>query len=237
MILPSFHWSKHINCWKQRYLWVWRIAILASNFFSFFFFLLFNWVLSFCRLFVSLSQVLLEFCAFMQLCAVSFFSEFSPCPLVCYISVGNSLIYTCLFLREVIVWSVFPVSALCPAEDLPKIIMFIVPDRGQRGWQQWRTLPPPFPSPTLRLAVWIGKLVAWEIWARFVRVDISLAMRARPRLGGGDSSVVRAPDSWLKGRGFESLLERRENFLLQGRLSVLTLILVSVPPPCYHSST
>ena len=39
--------------------------------------------------------------------------------------------------------------------------------------------------------------------------------------GGGDSSVVRAPDSWLKGRGFESLLERRENFLLQGRLSVL----------------
>ena len=33
------------------------------------------------------------------------------------------------------------------------------------------------------------------------------------------------------------LLERRENFLLQGRLSVLTLISVSVPPPCYHSST
>ncbi len=57
------------------------------------------------------------------------------------------------------------------------------------------------------------------------------------RTGGGDSSVVRAPDSWLKGRGFESLLERRENFLLQGRLSVLTLISVSVPPPCYHSST
>ena len=47
---------------------------------------------------------------------------------------------------------------------------------------------------------------------------------------GGDGSVVRAPDSWLKGRGFESLLERRENFLLQGRLSVLTLISVSVPP-------
>ena len=54
---------------------------------------------------------------------------------------------------------------------------------------------------------------------------------------GRDSSVVRAPDSLLKGRGFESLLERRENFLLQGRLSVLTLISVSVPPPCYHSST
>ena len=40
-------------------------------------------------------------------------------------------------------------------------------------------------------------------------------------LGGGDSSVVRAPDSWLKGRGFESLLERRENFLLQH--TILTL--------------
>ena len=39
----------------------------------------------------------------------------------------------------------------------------------------------------------------------------------------GDGSVVRAPDSRLKGRGFESLQERRENFLLQGRLSVLTL--------------
>ena len=55
--------------------------------------------------------------------------------------------------------------------------------------------------------------------------------------GTGDSSVVRAPDSRSKGRGFESLLERRENFLLQGQLSVLTLISVSVPPPCYRSST
>ena len=54
---------------------------------------------------------------------------------------------------------------------------------------------------------------------------------------GRDSSVVRAPNSWLKGRGFESPQERRENFLLQGRLSVLTLISVSVPPPCYRSST
>ena len=44
-------------------------------------------------------------------------------------------------------------------------------------------------------------------------------------------SVVRAPDSWSKGRGFESLQEWRENFLLQGQLSVLTVISVSVPPP------
>ena len=65
----------------------------------------------------------------------------------------------------------------------------------------------------------------------FIRRDRSF------HLGSGDSSVVRAPDSWLKGRGFESLQERRENFLLQGQLSVLTLISVSVPPPCYRSST
>ena len=51
---------------------------------------------------------------------------------------------------------------------------------------------------------------------------------------GGDSSVLRALDSWLKGRWFESLQERRENFL---QLSVLTHISVSVPPLCYRSST
>ena len=53
--------------------------------------------------------------------------------------------------------------------------------------------------------------------------------------GNGDSSVVRVPDSRSKGRGFESLQERLENFLLQGQHSVLTLISVSVPPPCYRN--
>ena len=48
---------------------------------------------------------------------------------------------------------------------------------------------------------------------------------------GGDSSEVRALDSWLKGCGFESLWERQEKFLLQGQLSVLFPISVSVPPP------
>ena len=52
-------------------------------------------------------------------------------------------------------------------------------------------------------------------------------------LGSGDSSVVRAPNSWLKGHRFESW---QENFPLQN-LFVLFLILVYVSPPCCHSST
>ena len=41
--------------------------------------------------------------------------------------------------------------------------------------------------------------------------------------GSRDSSVVRAPDLWLKGHnhGFEFLQEWQENFLLQGKLSVV----------------
>ena len=34
--------------------------------------------------------------------------------------------------------------------------------------------------------------------------------------GSGNTSVVGAPDSWLKGRGFESLRERRENSFFSG---------------------
>ena len=44
---------------------------------------------------------------------------------------------------------------------------------------------------------------------------------------GGDSSVVRAPDSWLKGRGFESLLERLENFF--SRVDFLCWLLFRYP--------
>ena len=55
--------------------------------------------------------------------------------------------------------------------------------------------------------------------------------------GERDSSVVRALDSWLKGCGFESLQEQWENVILQGWLSALTFISVSLPPPCYCSST
>ena len=39
-----------------------------------------------------------------------------------------------------------------------------------------------------------------------------------------ESSVVRAPDLWLKGHWFESLQEQWENFLLQGRLSLCWLL-------------
>ena len=40
----------------------------------------------------------------------------------------------------------------------------------------------------------------------------------------------------MKGLGFESRQEWRENGFLQGQFSVLTLISVSVPTPCYCSS-
>ena len=42
--------------------------------------------------------------------------------------------------------------------------------------------------------------------------------------GSWDSSLVRAPDSRWTGCEFESRQERRENFLLQSQLCVLTLI-------------
>ena len=50
-------------------------------------------------------------------------------------------------------------------------------------------------------------------------------------LGKQDWSVVRVPGSRLKGHGFESQQEWQENFLLQGHLSVQTLISVSVGNP------
>ena len=57
--------------------------------------------------------------------------------------------------------------------------------------------------------------------------------RSQSCLGAG---VAQRLDLWLKGRRFESQQERRENFLLQGQLPVLSLVSVSVPS-CYRSST
>ena len=53
-------------------------------------------------------------------------------------------------------------------------------------------------------------------------------------MGSGDSSVVRVSDLWLKGPRFESWQEQQQNFLLHGKFSVLTLILVSISPSCYR---
>ena len=66
---------------------------------------------------------------------------------------------------------------------------------------------------TRALAAWSNKEMypSQEEYAEYLYVqwtccvafnDVSLSWP----VGGGDSSVVRAPDSWLKGRGFESLL-------------------------------
>ena len=56
----------------------------------------------------------------------------------------------------------------------------------------------------------------------------------------GDGSVVEPPDSWSKGPGSipgRSRSDAGRIFrLLRGQLSVLALIPVSVPPPCYRSS-
>ena len=65
---------------------------------------------------------------------------------------------------------------------------------------------------------------------------LSIQWRYPPTPGSGLSSAVRAPDSWSIGGGFESQQERRLNVLLKGKLPVLTLTLVSVPPPFYRST-
>ena len=58
--------------------------------------------------------------------------------------------------------------------------------------------------------------------------------------GGGGAGIAQ----WLEHRtrdwkvaGLNPCWNGRRIFILQGRLSALTLISVSVPPPCYHSST
>ena len=77
-------------------------------------------------------------------------------------------------------------------------------------------------APLVQFAAWVMKEFVFfskpsDNGDACVQTTVSAATR------DGDSSVVRVPDSWLKGHGFESLQERQENFLLQGRLSVLTL--------------
>ena len=62
-------------------------------------------------------------------------------------------------------------------------------------------------------------------------------MKINPPGGGGggkDGSVI---ERRIRGLGFEGLQERWYKFLLQGHLSSLTLITVSLLLPCYRSST
>ena len=57
---------------------------------------------------------------------------------------------------------------------------------------------PTSPFSPYQLAGRIGKLVAWESWARFVRVGISLAMRARTTHSSADHREVRTALSLLR---------------------------------------
>ena len=65
--------------------------------------------------------------------------------------------------------------------------------------------------------------------------SVTVSRKMKTTRGSWGGSVVTAPDTCSNGPGFESPQERRESFLLQGQLSVLTLISVTVPPPCYCS--
>ena len=148
-------------------LCVWRIAILASHF-SFF---LFNWVLSFCRFFLP------RCCwSFVVLCKLVLFLSFLSFPVssgLLYFSWEFFSLY--LFIPEgsdslVCISGFHPLPGWGPPQDnnvySSRLWTLQTVDSVHRGWQQWRTLPPPFPSPTLQLAVRIGKLVAWESWAQ-----------------------------------------------------------------------
>ena len=83
---------------------------------------------------------------------------------------------------------------------------------------------------------WTGVPTTSRVWLQKWHSQPWYQVSTKLISGSGDSLVVRASDLWLKGSGFKSQQERRENFLLQGQLFVLTLILVSVPPLCYRSS-
>ena len=60
-----------------------------------------------------------------------------------------------------------------------------------------------------------------------------MATRTCEQLGELSGTAL---DSQLKNCGFVPQQEGQDNFLLQGQLCVLTLILVSIPPLCYLRS-
>ena len=67
-----------------------------------------------------------------------------------------------------------------------------------------------------------------------VNYEIILICCIAGRVGSWDSSVVEWPTRDRKVLG--SSQEWQENFLLQGQISVLTLISISIPTPCFCSS-
>ena len=58
----------------------------------------------------------------------------------------------------------------------------------------------------------------WKQWNGVLSFVSNFRLTAKhpEHPGSADSSAVRVPDSWLKGCGFESLQERRENFASPG---------------------
>ena len=109
---------------------------------------------------------------------------------------------------------------------------------GSKHWFYFSEKTLNFIIAPMALILWqytFALLFCTELCVTMHMVDLSLSLRPKSKkffVTGVDSSVVRAPDSWSKCRGFESLKERPEYFLLQCQLSVLILILVSVPHPC-----
>ena len=92
--------------------------------------------------------------------------------------------------------------------------------------------------------VWKKNGQLWAVWGKVgygtLREPVESGdsiLRGWGTWVSGDSLVVRALDSWSKGPWFESPREQWENYLLHSQLSVLTLLLVSIPPLCYCSST
>ena len=73
---------------------------------------------------------------------------------------------------------------------------------------------------TFCIQTWLS-MAAWMMIASYLRSK--------------DTSVVECRNSGSKCWGFELQQEQWENFLHQDQLSVLTLILVFVPSPCYFA--
>ena len=69
-------------------------------------------------------------------------------------------------------------------------------------------------------------LVSWVMQTEHWYYDYHVVFLS---MGSGDSSVVRALDSWLKSRRFESLQERLENFFFFSWVSFLCWLLFRYP--------